>query len=257
MTDSQFKFDRLKLYFGEPYYLGNGIEILQPSIGDIMKQGEGDFFSMLNVFISNPTGYRVPLWDNGIDWTEITDFQLFQQLVLAVPQSSSKVIFGDLDFTLFKVCSIQSEDGESEEVVLYNQPQDVLIKENDYLEMAQYLRTMVNIFPKVMKARGKFTKQSIIDEDKIKQKNDAKYGTKSDSILLPLISACVNHPGFKYNVQELRDVGIYQFMDSVSRIAVYEQARSLANGMYSGFADLSKIDKKLFDFMRDLTPQQK
>jgi hypothetical protein len=69
---------------------------------------------------------------------------------------------------------------------------------------------------------------------------------------MPLISACINHPGFKYKLKELKEVGIVEFMDSVQRLQVYESTKSLMSGMYSGFADMSKVDKKLFNFMRDL-----
>ena len=72
------------------------------------------------------------------------------------------------------------------------------------------------------------------------------------SNLLSLISACVNHPGFKYKLQELREVGLYQFMDSVKRLQIYESSRALLNGLYCGFSDLSKINKNEFNFMRDI-----
>ena len=71
MTDSNaFEFDRLKMYFGEPYdisYEGGIITVNQPKIGDILYYGEKEFYSMLNVFISNTTSYRLLLWRMGVD----------------------------------------------------------------------------------------------------------------------------------------------------------------------------------------------
>ena len=53
-------------------------------------------------------------------------------------------------------------------------------------------------------------------------------------------------------LQELREVGLYQFMDSVKRLQIYESSRALLNGLYCGFSDLSKINKNEFNFMRDI-----
>jgi len=74
------------------------------------------------------------------------------------------------------------------------------------------------------------------------------------SSLLPLISSCINHPGFKYNLNELREVNFVQFMDSVQRLQIYESTSALLKGAYSGFCDTSKIDKDEFNFMRDIVP---
>jgi hypothetical protein len=67
-----------------------------------------------------------------------------------------------------------------------------------------------------------------------------------------MVSFCLNHPGFKYKKSELKDLGVVEFYDSVQRLLIYESTSSLMKGIYSGFVDTSKIDKKEFDFMRGL-----
>ena len=62
----------------------------------------------------------------------------------------------------------------------------------------------------------------------------------------------VNHPGFKYKTNELKEIGIVQFMDSVKRLQTYENATALIKGSYSGFVDTSKIDKEQFNWLKDL-----
>lgn len=87
------------------------------------------------------------------------------------------------------------------------------------------------------------------EQEKIqKQKNKDKE--LEHSFLLPMISALVNHPGFKYKTNELKEINIYQFMDSVKRLQIYENSTALLKGSYSGMVDTSKIDKKQFDWMR-------
>lgn len=252
MTDTpKFEFDRLKMYFGEPYTIfsetGN-IEILQPKIADILYFGEREFYSMLNVFISNTTSYRLQLWDMGVDWNKISDYELFCMLIKTLDVNSTKLLFGDLDFRLFNLYGKKVEDTET--VTLYNKEQQIEIDEDTYKHIAEYLRLMFNIYPKVEKAKGKTTKEWMIDEDRMNLLNSKKDSNKST--LLPLVSSCVNHPGFKYKLEELKDMGIVQFMDSVQRLQIYESTTALMKGMYSGMIDTKGLDKDALNFMRSI-----
>ena len=248
----KYSFDRLQMYFGDDYQVADGIIISQPTVGDIMTFGEERFNQVLNPFVVNPTSLRVALWQQGKDWTEMSDYELFYQLILQLqpPQNETSMIFGDLDFTKFNLYKRQNEvDGELvEDIVLLNHEQKVLIDEDIYNHMSSYLRTMFNIFPKVEKAKGKTTKEWMIEEDIMNSKT--RQETKSN--LLPMISFCLNHPGFKYKKNELKELGIVEFYDSVQRLLIYESTSALTKGIYSGFVDTSKIEKKEFDFMREL-----
>lgn len=248
-----YSFDRLQMFFGEDYTISDGIVVHQPSIGDILEFGEKKFYSMLNPFITNPTSLRVILWQSGVDWTTISDYELFWRLIMQIKPTPSEtfLIFGDLDFSNFNLYKRERDvDGEFvEDLVLYNEEQQVEIDEDVYRHLSCYLRTMFNIFPKVEKAKGKTTKQWMIEEDIEKEKVQEPI----ESNLLPMISFCLNHPGFKYKKSELKDMGIVEFNDSVQRLLIYESTNSLMKGMYSGFVDTSKIDKKEFNFMREVT----
>jgi len=252
MTDSNaFEFDRLKMYFGEPYRIVCGdkeIEIKQPSIGNILHFGEREFYSMLNVFISNTTSYRLQLWDMGVDWNKISDYELFCMLIKSLNIETTGLLFGDLNFQGFDLYGKKVD--ENEVVTLYNKEQQIEIDENTYKHIAAYLRLMFNIYPKVEKAKGKTTKEWMIDEDRINLLNSKKDSNKST--LLPLVSSCVNHPGFKYKLEELKDMGIVQFMDSVQRLQIYESTTALMKGMYSGMIDVKGLGADALNFMRSI-----
>lgn len=242
--------DKLQLYFRQAYSIDNFGTIYQPTVGDIMEFGEQRFFNMLNVFIGNTTMFRLQLWKNGIDWNKITDYQLFCGLIASVEPNDSYILFGDIDFSQFEDgWTITRENGETVPALVNNE-QQLYIDEEIYVNIAHYLRTMFNIFPKNEWARGKATKEAIIweDEENYKKNKDKTYR----SHLLPLISACVNHPGFKYKSNELKEIGIFEFMDSVQRLQIYESTSALLKGRYSGFVDTSNIDNEEFNFMRDL-----
>ena len=248
----EYKFDPLKMYFREDYFV-KGIRIVQPTIGDILNMGESKFYSSLSPFLYNSTSIRVMLWDlpQRIDWCKVKDIEVFSMLksMTDTDNSAIRLLFPDYKIEHMQLIPFQENDSDEPRLYLYDFENDIVLEESEYMEIAEYIRTLLNIHPKIEKAKGKTTKQWMIDEDRM---NAAQREDKNTSTLLPLISACINHPGFKYKLQELRDVGIYEFMDSVQRLQIYESTHALMSGMYSGFVDLKGIPKEQFDFMREL-----
>lgn len=251
-------FDELKMYFGKPFDVGNGMTIYQPTIGQILNIGEEKFYSTLYIFVGNPTMFRLQLWDMGVDWNKITSYDLFMSTITGINKEVSDLLFGDLDFSGFALYGKNIEqindDGETEIIqipTLYNQSLDIEISKDDYTLISEYLQVMFNIHPKVERAKGRVTKEAIIEEDRMNLAMRQKE-KQSGSILLPLISSCLNHPGFKYKLNELEDVGICYFMDSVQRLQVYESSTAVMKGMYSGFVDGSKIKPENYNWMRSL-----
>ena len=248
----KYKFDPLKMYFREDYEIA-GIRIVQPTIGDILNLGESKFYSSLSPFLYNSTSIRVMLWDlpQRIDWCKVSDIEVFN-LLKNIPNadySAIQLLFPDYRIENMILIPIPIPNSEETELILYDKENNFILKESEYMEIAEYVRTLLNVHPKVEKAKGKITKQWMIDEDRM---NAAQKENKSTSTLLPLISACINHPGFKYKLQELRDVGIYEFMDSVQRLQIYESTHALMGGMYSGFCDVKSISKEQVNFMREI-----
>lgn len=250
----EFKFDQLKLYFAEDLVVNNIIKIVQPTIGNIVSFGEDKLNASISPFVTNPTTHRLYLWKAGIDWNKLSEYQLFLMTYRSLQPEITELVFDGYDFSQL----IQYVDKE-ENIVLCDQDQNVVLDEAIYQYMAQYLRTMFNRHPKVEKAKGRATKEAIIDEDEQNlaiQMKKAAANNQNESTLLPMISFCVNHPGFKYTTEQLKNVGIYEFMDSVQRLQIYEATHALLGGSYSGFCDTKKIPKEKFNFMRSTTPKK-
>lgn len=262
----EYSFDKLALLFMEDYEV-KGIKISQPTINDILRIGESNFYQALSPFLYNSTSIRVMLWEAGIDWCNVKDIEVFNILNNIQKQNNEilrqvigdevekrenplNILFKDIDITAFNLYKEKEKEEDSEEkLCLYSPQYDIKLYEEDYMQIAEYIREMLNIHPKVEKAKGKTAKRWMIDEDKM---NALHRDEKNTSTLLPLVSACVNHPGFKYKLQELREVGIYQFMDAVQRLQIYESSHALLQGSYSGFCDTSKVPQDNFNFMRNI-----
>lgn len=249
-----FEFDELRMYFGEDYKINDYITIHQPSLQEILDFGEKNLYSSITPFTGNPTTYRLQLWDMGIDWNKITDFELFTMLIQGMKKETTSLLFGDFDFSILKpYMQIDSEENQTLILADNDKNPKYIIDEHLYLHIREYIRKMFDQYPKVEKAKGKMTKEMIIDEDRMNLEIATKKNNSNRSFLLPLISAMVNHPGFKYKKNELREVKIVEFMDSVKRLQIYESTRALMSGMYSGMLDTSKMDlNKELNWLRDL-----
>lgn len=249
---NEYVFDPLAMYFREDYIV-KGIRIVQPTIGDILKIGERNFYSGLSPFLYNSTSIRVALWDmpQRIDWCKVKDIEVFNMLKsLLTDKSAIRLLFPNYEIEEMKLIKIKDQNSDEVKEYLFDEKNDFFLEEKDFIEIAEYIRTLLNMHPKVEMAKGKTTKQWMIDEDRMNAAQN--LGKKDSSTLLPLVSACVNHPGFKYKLQELRDVGIYEFMDSAQRLQIYESTKALLQGSYSGFCDTSKVPKEELNFMRTI-----
>lgn len=268
------EFDMLKMYFGRPYVIDlesvyGKITVYSPTIGDIVDIGETKFYQTLSIFTGNTTQYRVMLWDIGIDWNEISDFQLFAMLYQQIDPDVSKLLFGDLDFKKFqpllkkmpkKEDSAEEQSGEDkandEELILWNDEDQVEINAEVHNHFSQYLRAVFNSAPEEKITNNATLKQWYINKDKRAleraREEEIKNGSRKTTSIQPIISACINHPGFKYNLKELNEVGVMEFYDSVSRLQIYEQSTALMKGMYSGFISAKDIKPEDYNFMREI-----
>ena len=241
--DDLINVDPLKLYFGDPYVINQYITIYQPTIGDIIEYGEREYFSMINTITAIPSEMKSSLWDSGIDWNKITDFQLFLLISQSLSQKQTKIILGDIDLQRMKPV----ENLQNGEPVLKDSVTGAIIDELAYKTISAYLCKLHNITKKVEKAGNKFTKQVLIDEDRQKREYAAKQPYKS--FLMPLVSSIKVRQS--YTRDYIRNMGLYEFFDDVNRSQIIVNTDALLSGSYSGMVDTSKIKKSQFNWMRE------
>lgn len=241
--DSLINVDYLKLYFGDPYVVNSYLTIYQPTIGEIIDYGEREYFSMVNTLAAIPSEMKSSLWDVGIDWTQITDFQLFMMLAPSLSYEQTKIVLGDINLQRMKpVENLQNGD-----VILRDPVTGAIIDELAYCTMHAYLCKLHNLTKKVEKAGNKFTKQVLIDEDRQKKEYNATQPYKS--FLLPLISSIKVRQA--YTKEYVRNMGLYEFFDDVNRSQIIVNTDALISGAYSGMMDASKVKKSEFNWMRE------
>ena len=242
MTD--FDVESLFLYFGDDYVINDKIKLKQPTIGQIVDYGEGHYFSMVHQLTAIPSDVKAPLDDMGILWTEIEDFELFMMFSQTMTPDKTGIIFGDLDFSKMK----PYRHPQNDEIVLADKESGIIIDKLIYMRMMTFLRKLHNITPKPEKAKGKRARQAMIDDDR--RNRELNKDKPFRSYLLPLISAVKVKQG--YTKDYVRNMGLFEFFDDLSRIQVINSADHLLSGMYCGMADLSKIDRKELNWLREL-----
>ena len=205
MSSDMFEIDPLQLYCGDDYIINDKIKIKQAKIGDIVDFGEAKYFSVVHTLTAIPSDLKSKLWDMGLDWMEVEDFELFIMLAPTLPIESTKLLFGDLDFTKLK----PYRNKENGDIVLADLESGVKIDKLIYLRIVNYLRKVHNITPKIERAANKTTKQILIDEDRMKIRLNQEKPFKS--YLLPLISSVKVRMG--YTKDYVRNEGFVEFFD--------------------------------------------
>ena len=172
-------------------------------------------------------------------------------LVVTAEKEIYQTFLPNVDFSNFGIYQKKLVDSEEQYRILYDVENKIEINEQVYFHMSQYLRNVFNIFPEEKITKDKVLKKWYIEKDKRELKN-RESKQEEDSSLLPIISGCCNHPGFKYKSNELKELGVYQFYDSVKRLQVYESTTALQKGMYSGFMDSKGVKPEDYNFMKNI-----
>lgn len=238
-----FKIDELQMYFGDDYELTPEITIHQPSIGEIIKFGEENYFSAVSALTVIPSEMKSKLWDMGIDYSKITDFDLFVLMTNSLTPKSTSILLGDLDLSSLSLAI----NPQNQQQVLINKEGKIIIDRVIHHNMASYINAMNGLKHKIELPSTNKVKEILIMLDR---EESAKRSKVYHSQLRPMISAMMRYPAFKYKKNELRECGIYEFMDSFRGAQIYISSTTLLQGSYSGMIDTSKIDNKLFDWTR-------
>jgi len=238
------RIEPMDLYVGKPYKINEQIICLQPTIGEIVEYGESAYFSVVHTLCATSADMKVKLWDAGINWMEISNFELFAMIAPSLPVEQTKILLGDLDLSSMKTYR-STENGE---ILLANPEQRVKIDRLIYERMVNCIRKMHGLKANNEKAHNKATMRAMIEQDRQTMELNAKK--ESSSYLLPLISAVKCKMG--YTKDYILNEGLFEFFDDVNRINAIDNADHLMNAVYAGTVDSKKISKENLNWMREL-----
>lgn len=235
----------LKIYFGGEYKINEKITIHQPTIGDILNINEREYWSLIYSLTAISSDFKSELYDRGLDYTQVSNLEMFHMATANMPMEMTRVIFGDIDFRNFHLYK-QKNNGL---LVMYDEKNNIRIDKRIHEIIQGVLCTIHSIKKKPEFPANDIVKRILIDEDRRRKAN--KTQKPWHSTLLPLISTMINSSGFKYDLEGVKSLGLFAFMDSVARVTAINMANVLMQGIYSGRVDPKAVSKNSLDYVRD------
>ena len=240
-----FAVDEIRIITGQPFDVGVGLTIYQPTMREIALFGEKEYLQVVNAITSEPFDVPYYLDQVGIDFEEIKPFELFCLLVNSIPQSSSRLLLGDLDFTKFIPLDRNGE------LVLMNR-QGVVIDATTRERLADNIRR-IHCLPKniITSCENKTTHDLVIMQQKKEieraQKRTDLLGDHSTYGALISSLACEWH-----SYDKVLDLKVGQFFDAILRLGYKINANNLYRGLYAGTVSFKDIKKNDLDWMRPI-----
>ena len=228
----------LNLLYKREYAITDKIKIVIPTVGEILDN-EDMYYGLVTSLTSMPIDVMVQLDDAGIDFTEITEYELFVIMFGSIRNADTSLIFGDLDISKFEP-AINESNGR---VVLIDKENDIKIDRVIAAQIAATLRKIHHLEKDIRKPGNDEAKEYMLRRAREKQRRHKNR--KVESQLESLIIAMVNTEQYKYGYESTRDLSIYQFNESVRQIIKKVDYDNRMHGVYSGtlsVKDLSQDD---------------
>lgn len=214
------------------------LSIRIPTVGEILED-EFTYYNIISFIAANPFQYMVQLDDMGIDYTKISDFDLFKIFFPIYAKSDLSILFGALNTSDFDIY-IDKQDNNNQ--VLYNPKNNITINELVYNDLADTVRK-INLLEKVQSKPGnESARKYLLEKERRKQKRNAKK--KREPYLEKLVIALVNTSEFPYDYDSCMNLSIYRFNQSLKQIQHKIAFDNMMVGVYAGTVDTSKISNR-------------
>ena len=213
------------------------IQIRIPTVGEILDD-EQSYYNLISSLTAIPYQYMVQLDDLGIDFTQITDFQLFMMLFPSFAKGDMKALFGEIDLSDISI-HLNNQNGTQ---VLYSHKNDIEINEFVYTQLVDTLRKVNNFEKFKGKPGNEAARKYLIDKERKRQKR--RSNKPYEPYLEKMVIALVNSPEFKYNYEEVMDLSIYKFNQSFKQIQTRITFDNTMIGVYAGTVDTSKLNDR-------------
>lgn len=217
----------------------SGLTIRIPTVGEVLDH-EDIYSNIVSLTTAVPYQYMVLLDDMGIDFTTITDYDLFLMLFPVYQKENLSILFGDLDLSDF----YRTKNPQNDTWILYSPQNDLIIDELVYHLLSNAILA-INQTEKIHRKMGnEKAKEWAIKKARQKLERRARRRQKEESQFEKLIVAMVNRSDFKYDYDTVMNLSIYRFYKSVKQIQQNIAFENTMTGVYSGTIDTSKMTDK-------------
>lgn len=226
--------------FSQNLFTASSIEITPnlclkiPTIGEILDN-EKHYYNLISSLTATPFQYMVQLDDMGIDYTTVTDYELFLNLFSIYAKSDLSLLFGELDTSDFSVFVNTKTNSQ----VLYSSMNQLTIDEEVYQHLTESIRR-IHLLEKVKSKPGNdLAKKYLLEKERKKQQRQQRK--PYESYLEKLVVALVNTNEFPYNYETCMALSLYNFNQSFRQIQKKIHFDNTMIGVYSGTIDTSQL----------------
>lgn len=221
--------------------ISDKLNIYVPTLKEIKNFSFYKYYSLVTAICANPKDYAVPLYDMGLKYMDLSEYDLFNLLFTVYINDESqkqdlRMIFGnDSDLNLHT-----KEQGDS--IVWCNSDGKIVLDSYTHSIIDYQLRYLTGLQKDLGKAGNLMQyKREIEKQRRLLKKEKAK---NNFSILEREIVMAVNNEHFKYNYETVLDLSLYQFNNSVKQILKETELSYMKQGAYVGMFDVSKVNYK-------------
>lgn len=232
----------INLLYKDGYQINDKITIRIPTVEEVLNN-EDEYYALVSALTAMPIDLITQLEDMGIDFTSLSEYDLFLLLFRGLQMQDTSLVFGDLDLKKFKL----GTDESANDVVLVDPEDDIVINRRVQAQIAATLRKIHHIEKNRRKPGNKEAKEYMLERARIKAKRKQKRGTTSQ--LESLITALVNTEQFKYDYESVKGLTIYQFNESVHQIVRKIDYDNKMLGVYTGNIRAKDLDPKDLDWL--------
>ena len=217
--------------------INDKIHVMIPTVGQILDN-EQSYYSLVSMLTAMPSDIdvMVMLDDNGIDFAEVDEYDLFLMMFRGVAGADTSLIFGDMDLSHFQL----AENEQNGMIVLLDPVSGVVIDKAIQREIADTLRAIHHLKKEIKKPGNDAAKQFMIERARNKlRRRKGDNGSQLES----LIVALVNTEQFSYKYHEVRDMTIYQFNESLRQIIHKVDYDNRMHGVYAGTVSVKDVSQ--------------
>lgn len=226
----------LSLLYNREYAVNDDIHVVIPTVGQILED-EDSYYGMITTFTAMPIDLMVQLDELGIDFTEISDYDLFLILFNGLKGQKTNLLFKDLDIDKFQL----TQNQQTGDLFLINSEDHIMIDRRVYGQISAVFRKVHHIERNRRKPANDDAKKYMLQRAKEKQRRNKNR--KVESQLESLIVAMVNAPEFKYDYDGAKNLSIFQFNESVRQIIKRVDYNNRMFGVYSGTINAKEMSQ--------------
>lgn len=227
----------VNLLFEREYPINDNIKVMIPTIKEVLAQ-EDTYYTMVSMITATPYDMMVQLDDIGVDFTSINDYQLFLLVFNTLKEQDTHLLFGGLDLSRFNMVV----HPKNNDFVLRDNATGVVIDRAIHNRICQALRAIHGLKRNNRKAANGEAARYLIQRARTKMKRAKNREERSQ--LEDLIVSVVNTEQFPYKFDEVGDLSIYQFNESVHQIIKKIDFDNKMRGIYAGTISAKDLDPK-------------